>query len=105
MWSMAVVMINEHGEDSLEMPHVHDQQPIQTFRANRPYKSFRDPVCLRRLNRCPNDANAGTLKHVVNARCEFAIMVANQYSHRVRAVGERPCDLPRLLRDPVRVRM
>ena len=44
MWPMAVVMVNEDANDLLEMQIIENQEPIQTFRANRPHEPFRDTV-------------------------------------------------------------
>jgi hypothetical protein len=50
MWPMAVVVVDEHATDVLEMLAVEDQEPIQALRANRPHEPFRNTVCLRRAN-------------------------------------------------------
>jgi hypothetical protein len=40
-------MIHEHGEDSLEVLLIQDQQPVETLRANGSHKPLGHPVCLR----------------------------------------------------------
>jgi hypothetical protein len=47
----AVVMINKHGQRALEMPGVHNQQPVKTFGPDGSDEPFRDPIGLRNLNR------------------------------------------------------
>jgi len=79
---------------------IQNEQPIEALSANGSHEPFRDPVRLGRLNRRPNDSNAGALKDGVEARRELAIVIADQHPHRLSALGERPGDLPRLLRDP-----
>ena len=65
---------------------------------------LRDPIRLRDLNRCTNNARALRPDDIETAR-ELSIMVANQESDWVSTLGERPCDVPRLLRHPVAVGM
>jgi len=79
---------------------IQNEQSIEALSANGSHEPFRDPVRLGRLNRRPNDSNAGALKDGVEARRELAIVIADQHPHRLSALGERPGDLPRLLRDP-----
>ena len=57
-----VVMINEDGEDALEMTRVRDQQTVQAFGSNRPHEAFRDAIRLRDLNRRQHDPAALGLK-------------------------------------------
>ena len=75
---MSVVIINEHGEDALKVTRVEDQQPIEALGTNGPHKSFRDPVRLRRLNRCADDTNARALQYLIEAPREFAVVIAQQ---------------------------
>ena len=98
-------MVSERQQNTLEMPGIQDKQPIEALGANRPHELFGDPIRLRDLDRCPNNTNAGALKDRVKAGCEFAIVIANEHTHRLVALGERPSDLPRLLRDPRAVSM
>ena len=105
MSAVPIVMINEHRENALEVTRIANEQPIETFGANGPNEAFRDPVRLRYLNRRAHEANAGALKHLIKAACEFAIMIANQEANRFRAVRERPAHLTGLLRDPLLVGM
>ena len=99
MRSVPIVMIGERGQHALEVPRIQNEQPIEALSANGSHEPFRDPVRLGRLNRRPNDSNAGALKDGVEARRELAIVIADQHPHRLSALGERPGDLPRLLRD------
>lgn len=88
-------MSDVHIENAREVLRVQNQQPIETLRANRPDKALRDAVRLWRLNRCSDDPNPSTLKQLIEAVRKFAVVVANQHPHRLSAVEQRPCDLPR----------
>src|SRR5437868_2794055 len=101
--SIAVVTINEHRERAFEVTSVHHQQPVQTFGPDGANEPFRDPIRLRDLNRRANDSGALGLKHRIEAVGEFAIVIVNQETNRVRALSDRPRDLPRLLRHPLPV--
>src|SRR5207248_7330766 len=81
--AMSVVMIDEPGKRALEMPGVHDQEPIHTLRPSGPDKPFRDSVRLGDLNRRTYDSRALRLKHDVETTRELAIVVANQESDGV----------------------
>jgi len=100
---MTVVMIDECRDGLHEMPCIDDEQPIQALRPNRPNEPLGDPILLRDLNRCPNDARALHPKDDIETAREFSVMVANQESDGIGTLGERPCDVPRLLRHPVAV--
>ena len=54
--TMAVVVIDKHGQRQFEMLRVHDQHPIKTFGSDSSDEPFRDPVGLRHLNRRANDS-------------------------------------------------
>jgi hypothetical protein len=97
---MPVVMVTEHREHALEVTSVQNQEPVEAFRTNSPHKSFGDPVRLSRLDRRPNDSDTRTLKHVVKASRKFSVVIANQDTDLIGALGERPRQLTRLLRDP-----
>jgi hypothetical protein len=93
-------MINKHGQRALEMTRVHDEHPVQTFGSDGSDEPFRDPIGLRRLNRCANDSGPLGCEHRIEAVRKLAIVIANQKADRRFALGERPCDLSRLLRHP-----
>ena len=105
MGPTTIVMIDKDSERSHEVLCVQDQQPVQAFRPNRANEPLRDPIRLRDLNRRTNDARALRLKDDIETACELSTMVANQESHWIVTLGERPCDVPRLLRHPFAVGM
>ena len=102
---MAIVMINEHCENALEVSRVQNQQPIEALRTSGPDESFGDPIRLRCLNRRANDAYASALEHLNKAPREFAVVIAQQKTNRLRSFSEHPRHLPCLLRDPLLVGM
>jgi hypothetical protein len=48
MWSVAVVMVDEHAEHPLEMAAVDDQQPVEALDADRADEALGDRVHERR---------------------------------------------------------
>src|SRR5215467_7448920 len=95
---MSVVMIDEFGEDALEVTRIQDQQPIEALGTNGADESFCDPICRRRLNRRPDDSNTNALKHLIKASREFAIVIAHESTNRFGTLRERPRHLTGLLR-------
>src|SRR4026209_1795324 len=53
----------------------------------------------------PHDLYALGSEHVVKTISKFLIPIANQKSHRLRTLYQRPGQLPRLLKHPGRVRI
>ena len=87
---MAIVMINAHREDTLDVTRIEHEQPIKAFGTNGSNESLRDRVRLWRLDRRTNDANPRTLKHLVEAAGELAVAIANQEANRFRPVRKGP---------------
>ena len=46
MWPLVLVGVDEHAEHVVEVAAVHDQQPVQTLRADGADEVLRDHVCL-----------------------------------------------------------
>lgn len=82
---MSVVMINEHRQDPFQVTRVEDQHPIEALGTHGSHQSFRDPVRLRCLDRCPHGPNASAVKHVIEAPRECAIAIPNQETNRLGA--------------------
>ena len=93
-------MINVDGQDSFKVARTQNEQPIEALGTDRPHESFRDRVRLRRLNRRANDTNAGAVKYVVKAACEFVIAIPNQPMNWFGALTESPGHLLCMLRHP-----
>ena len=102
---MAVVMINEDGERTLEMTRVRDQQPVQTFGPGGPNEPFGDPIRLGHLNRRTHSARALRLKHRVEVGGELGVVIAKQEPNGLGTLSQPPRDLARLLSDPLCVGM
>jgi len=100
-----IVMINEHGEQSLQMRCVYDQQPIQTLGSRGPDEPLRNPSRHGYLNRRPNDSDGFGLEHGIEASHKVPIVVADQKANRFCMPGKRPGRLPRLLPHPLGVRV
>ena len=66
----AVVVITEHGEHSLQMLFVQNQQPIETFRARSAHEPLRNPVGLRCAKRRANNLGPIAPKHLVKPNYE-----------------------------------
>src|SRR5215470_15253530 len=97
MCPMPVVVVTEHREDALEVTGIENQKPVEAFRTNCPHESFGDPVRMWGLDRCPNDSDSRTLEHVVKGSGKFSVVIANQDTNRIGALGEHPRQLTRLL--------
>ncbi len=82
MRPVAVVMVDEDPEDTLEMAPIQDQQPVEALGASGADEALRDRVCLRRARRCPDDLDALAAEDGVEVACELAISVADQKAQR-----------------------
>ena len=80
---VATVVGDEDGQDLLEMLLVHDQQPVETLRANGPYEALRHPVRLGRPKGRANDLAPGAPKNFVETPAELLVPVANQVPARL----------------------
>ncbi len=67
-----VVIVDVRGEHTLEMPLVEDQDLVQTFLPNRTDPPFSKRMCIRRLNRCPDDRQPSAVNTVSTAAGKFA---------------------------------
>ena len=90
MWPVAIVVVDEHVKDPLEVVLVQNQQPVETFRADGANESLGDAVRLRRAKRRPNDLHPLASEHLVKGIGEFLIPIANQKPQRFRTLGHRP---------------
>ncbi len=65
MRPVPVVVIHEVSKDSLEMPGIQNEQPVEPLGANSPHEPLRHAVRLRGPKRRPNDLNVllGGLHH------------------------------------------
>src|SRR5437763_9458336 len=77
----------------------------QSRHSDRTVRTNRYAIPFGDLNRRTNNARALRLKDDIDTARELSIMVTNQVSDWVGTLGERPCDVPRLLRHPFAVGM
>ena len=102
MWTMAVVVVEEDGEDSLEVPLVEDQQVVETLGADCPDEAFSDGIGLRGTNGCAENLDGLAPKHLVEPVREGPVAIANQKPEGLCAVSDRPGQLACALRAPQR---
>ena len=88
--AMDVIVIHEHGGNSLELPLVQNQQPIETLGTNGSHEPFRHTVRLWGTKRRANDLDARASKHLVKTIGELLVPVANQEAERLGAFRQRP---------------
>jgi hypothetical protein len=89
---MAVVVINEHSKDMLELVWVEDQEPVKTLRANGQNEPLRHPVCLRCTKRRANDLNPIASEHPIKTVGEFLVPVAKVFSQVAGPAPGSPAD-------------
>ena len=75
---LAVVVVDEHAEDVLEVAAVEDQQPVQTVGADGTDEAFGDRVRFRRPNRRLDDPDPFAAEDLVEAPAVLAVAVADQ---------------------------
>ncbi len=101
MRPVAVVMVDVDPEHVLELPPARDQDPVETVAANGANPALGKCVRLR----CPewgaNDLDALAPEDLVKGAAELAVTVVDQETKRRQLVRQRPCELTRLLSDPV----
>jgi hypothetical protein len=78
MRAVAIAVVTEHAEHTLEMLSVQDQQPVEVLRPRGPHEPLRDAVRLRRSKRCPNVADPVASEHRVKTFSEFLVSIANE---------------------------
>jgi hypothetical protein len=72
---MLVVMRDVGREDSVEVPAVDDQEPVETLAADGADPPFDERVRAGRPYRCADDPDAVGAEHLVDRRCELAVAV------------------------------
>jgi hypothetical protein len=76
--TVAVVMVDEHAEHSLEMSAVEDQEPVETFRADGGDEAFGDGVRFGREDRRADDLDPFAAEDAVEVAGELAVAVADK---------------------------
>jgi hypothetical protein len=85
--AVAIVVINERGEDALQMLPVQYQEPVETYLADSPHEPLGDTVGLRGSKWRANDLDVFASKHVVKTTGELLVPVANQTADGLRATA------------------
>jgi hypothetical protein len=97
MRPVAVVVVGEDVEHTLEVAPVDDQEPVEALRADGANEALGDRVCLRRADRRLDDLDPFAHEDGVEVARELAVAVADQETQRYAPVVERPGELARLL--------
>src|SRR5258708_11559372 len=102
---MLVVMTDEDGEDSFEVPAVHDQDAVEAFAPYGADPAFDERVRAGCPYRCADRPDAFGAKHLIEGRRELAVAIVDQKPDRLRTVDERLDDVPCLLGGPLTCRI
>ena len=98
MWALAVVVAGVDAEHVLEMAPADDQQPVETFGADRAHEALGVGVRLRCTDRRVDDLDPLAEEHLVEGCAELAVAVMDQEAHPLEQSGE--AEIARLLRHP-----
>jgi hypothetical protein len=97
---VAVVVVHEDAEHSLEVSAVDDEEPVETLGACGADEALGDRVRLRRLDRRQDDLEAFAAEDGVEVADELAVTIADQEPSWCRSLRQGPGKLPGLLGDP-----
>jgi hypothetical protein len=75
--AMAVVMVDELAENALEVPAVHDQDPVQALSPIGAYEPLGDRVRRRRPDGGVDDPDTLGVEYRVEGARELAVVVAD----------------------------
>src|SRR5215218_6111000 len=103
--TVAVVVLDIHPEDLLQVTTANDQQPVQALGANRPDPTLRVGVRVRRLDRRDEHLGALGAEHVVESATELRVAVAEHKAQSLSSLGCRQEEVAGLLGDPAAVRV
>src|SRR6266446_8705594 len=87
--AMLVVVADVSGENSFEVPAVHDQDPVGALAACSADPSFDEGVRARRSYRCTDRSDAFGTEHLIERGRELAVAVVDQKPDRLRPLDER----------------
>jgi len=93
-------VIDIHAEHVLQVPMVHDQEPVEALAASGADEALGDRVRLRRAHRCLDHLDAFAGEDGVKAAGELGVAVADKEAETRRLLLECPGDLAGLLGDP-----
>jgi hypothetical protein len=85
--TVAVVVLDIHPEDLLQVTTANDQQPVQALGADCADPTLRVGVRVRRLDRRDEHLGALGAEHVVEPATELRVPVADKKLHPVAALA------------------
>jgi hypothetical protein len=88
MRAVAVVVVDEDKEHSLEVAPVENEEPIETLGADGADEALCDRIRLGRPDRCPDDLDAFAVKDGVEVTRELGIAIADQEANWVARSGK-----------------
>ena len=97
MRPVRVVVVDIDPKHSLELPAVHDQQPVEALGTDGADETLGDRVCLRRSHRRLDDLDPLAAEDRVELAGELAVAVADQEPKRRRPLLDCPGELAGLL--------
>jgi hypothetical protein len=80
MIPLMMIVVDEFGERSSEVPLAKRNHPIETFLFDRSHEAFRVRIRIRRPERCLHDLNAGLVEQPLHLPTPFPIPIADQYA-------------------------
>ena len=105
MRSSQVVVVDELGQDILEVPPAEDQQLVETLAPDRAHPALSERVGARAPVGRPGYADAFAAEDLVEGGGELGVAIVEQELHRERAFSDLPGQVASLLGDPVAGRM
>ena len=98
--TMTVVVVDIDPEHTLQVPSPDDQQPVKALGPDRPDPSLREGVRVGRLHRRQQPLGAVRAAHVIEARGELRVAVAEHKAQSSPSLVEYQEQVPGLLGDP-----
>jgi len=88
---VAVVVLDEDAQHSLEVAPVEDEDPVEALGAGGADEALGECIRFGRPDRCPDDLDAFAAEDGVEVTRELAVAIANQKADpRSRPAGQ-PC--------------
>ena len=100
MRSVAVVVLDVLSQNCLQMPPVHDQQPVQALAADTGDPAFALSIRIRRPHRGADDLQALGSKDGIDGGRKVAVAIVDQEAGSDPGLPELPGQVPRLLGGP-----
>ena len=78
MWPFGIVVVDVDSEHSLQMPLIHDQEPVQALGPHRPDPAFRVSIRSGRLHRRADHLAGRAAEDLVKGRRELAVSITHE---------------------------